>query len=226
MLLPGCRLTRLPWRNEPVGREVNLSFTIENNLLFLTTVRVNGLPGRFFVGTSHPRTVLDPRFGMGMARHIVQLSEKEARPVTPALVSLSGLGDGIIGSDVWGNTSTVTVDYRSGLVTLNKDSLPTDQMTVYRFTSEPRITVNVAGQPIDAIVDTANPDTLVLPRSGSSRRTTAPLAVAGADLGEVTIRYADVSAPRVGNRVLSKFLVSIDYGRKTVSLWRDPRIPS
>lgn len=226
LLASGCRLTRLPWRNEPVGREVNLSFTIENNLLFLTTVRVNSLPGRFFLGTSHSRTAVDPRFGGGMTRHIVQLSEKEARPVTPVMVPLGGTGDAIIGSDVWGNGATVTLDYRSGLVTLNKDRLPTEGMTVYRFTAEPRVPIDLGGQTVDAIVDTTSPDTLVLPRDGgTTRRTTARLALAGADLGNVSIRYADVAAPRIGNRVLSKFLVSIDYGRKTVSLWRDPRIP-
>lgn len=225
LLFSACRLTRLPWRNEPVGREVNLSFTIENNLLFLTSVRVNGMPGRFFLGTSHSRSVLDPKFGGGMTRHIVHLSEKEARPITPALLSLSGIGDGIMGADVWGSASTVTIDHRSGLVTLNKDRLPTEQMTVFHYTAEPRVTVNVAGHPVEAIVDTTSPDTLVLPRSRSSpARTTARLSLAGADLGDVSIRYADVSAPRVGNRVLSKFLVSIDYGRKTVSVWRDPRI--
>jgi hypothetical protein len=226
MLLSACSMARVPWRNEPVGREVNLSFTIENNLLYLTTVRVDGLSGRFFLGTAHARSVLDPRFGAGMARHIVQLSEKEARPITPAIVPLRGLGDGIIGSDVWGDRATVTLDYRSGLITLNKDRLSNDEMTVYGFAAEPRIVVDVAGRPVDAIVDTTSPDTLVLPRNGApASRTTARVSIAGSDLGDVSIRYDDVSAPRVGNRVLSKFLVSIDYGRKTVSLWRDPRIP-
>jgi hypothetical protein len=39
----------------------------------------------------------------------------------------------------------------------------------------------------------------------------------------VDIRRADVAAPHVGNRILSKFLVTIDYGRREVGLWRDPR---
>jgi hypothetical protein len=224
LLASGCRLTRLPWRNEPVGREVNLSFTIENNLLFLTTVRVNGRPGRFFLGTSHAQSVIDPRFAAGAARHVVHLSEKESREISPAFVSLQGLGDGIIGADVWEKTSTVTIDYRSGLVTLNKDRLTSDQTAVYRFTTEPRVTLLVGGETIEALVDTTSPDTLVLPRNSRTARANVPLTVAGTNLGMTSVRYADVATARVGNRVLSKFLVSIDYGRKTVSLWRDPRI--
>jgi hypothetical protein len=49
--------------------------------------------------------------------------------------------------------------------------------------------------------------------------------LAGADLGTIDIRLADVSAPRIGNRILSKFLVTIDYGKREAGLWRDPRTP-
>lgn len=224
LLVSGCRLTRLPWRNEPIGREVNLSFTIENNLLFLTTVRINGRPGRFFLGTSHAQSVIDPRFAASAARHVVQLSEKESRTISPAVVSLEGLGDGILGADVWEKSSTVTIDYRSGLITLNKDRIASDQTAVYRFATEPRVTVLINGHPIEALVDTTSPDTLVLPRSSGTARANVPVTLAGTNLGTMSVRYADVTHARVGNRVLSRFLVSIDYGRKTVSLWRDPRI--
>ena len=45
-----------------------------------------------------------------------------------------------------------------------------------------------------------------------------------ADFGDVEVLAADVTAARVGNRLLSRFLVSIDYGKHQVGLWRDPRI--
>jgi hypothetical protein len=35
-----------------------------------------------------------------------------------------------------------------------------------------------------------------------------------------------VARARVGNRLLSHYLVTIDYGRRMVGLWRDPRIPA
>ena len=47
--------------------------------------------------------------------------------------------------------------------------------------------------------------------------------LAGADLGTLDIRLADVSDARIGNRILSKYLVTIDFGKREVGLWRDPR---
>jgi hypothetical protein len=86
--------------------------------------------------------------------------------------------------------------------------------------------VAVDGRTFSAIVDTTSPDTLVLPRgSDKPRRAKAKLSVAGTDFGSIDIAFGDVAAPRVGNRVLSKFLVTIDYGRREVGLWRDPRTP-
>jgi hypothetical protein len=51
------------------------------------------------------------------------------------------------------------------------------------------------------------------------------VSIAGTDFGPTDVRYANVAHPRVGNRLLSRFLVSIDYGKRIVGLWRDPRIP-
>jgi hypothetical protein len=45
------------------------------------------------------------------------------------------------------------------------------------------------------------------------------------DFGTIDVGYANVSQARVGNRLLSRFLVTIDYGKRVVGLWRDPRIP-
>jgi hypothetical protein len=84
------------------------------------------------------------------------------------------------------------------------------------------VQLSVDGETIDAIVDTTSPDTLTLPSRRASRAK-ARITLAGADFGEVDVRYADVAAPHIGNRLLSHFLVSIDYGRRIVGLWRDPR---
>jgi hypothetical protein len=97
-------------------------------------------------------------------------------------------------------------------------------MTIYRFDGEPRVSIEVDGKEIGAVVDTASPDTLTLPRGNApASRTRAHVKLAGSDFGTIDIKLADVSAPRVGNRILSKFLVTIDYGKKEVGLWRDPR---
>ena len=66
-------------------------------------------------------------------------------------------------------------------------------------------------------------DTLVLPGAANGRHS-ARVEIAGVDFAAVDVRTGGVQSARIGNRLLSKFLVSIDYGRKVVALWRDPRI--
>lgn len=218
VLLVGCRSVT-PWHNEPIGNEINLSFTVQNNLLFLSSARVDGREGRYFLGTAHARSVLDPAFGAS-GTHEVQFGEKESSRITPAMLDLGGVGDAIIGADAWGRYA-VTVDYVSGLVTVQKEGIHPAEMTLYRYRAEPAVNIFVDGRQIAAVVDTASPDTLVLP--GANGRAHAHLRVGGVDFGTVDIRYGDVTRPRLGNRVLSKFLVTVDYGRQMVGLWRDPR---
>ncbi|HLJ74679.1 MAG TPA: hypothetical protein VKU62_08850, partial [Thermoanaerobaculia bacterium] len=57
----GCSIA-LPWRNEPIGDEVNVAFIIKNNLIFLPSTTIDGHPGRFILGTANPQTVLDSKF--------------------------------------------------------------------------------------------------------------------------------------------------------------------
>jgi hypothetical protein len=97
-------------------------------------------------------------------------------------------------------------------------------MTIFRYTAEPTVTLRVDGRAVEAIVDTALPDTVILPRAGASSRGSARIALAGTDFGPLDVRYDNVTRARVGNRVLSKFLITIDYGRRVVGVWRDPRI--
>ena len=79
------------------------------------------------------------------------------------------------------------------------------------------------GTLLRAVVDTSSPDTLILPR-GNGGRGRASVAIAGTNFGSVDVRFANVQRARVGNRLLSKFLITIDYGKRQVGLWRDPRI--
>jgi hypothetical protein len=206
---------------------VNLAFTIENNLLFLTTAEINHHPGRMFFSTAQPRTLVDPSFAgrAGAGRYSLQLNQRESLPFTPVVMNLAGLGDALIGSDVWGSHA-VTIDYRSGLLTYQKEGIHPDYMTIFRWRVEPSILADIDGQATTVVVDSALPDTIVLPRGNAppSRRT-AHVIVAGTDFGNVDIAIGDVTQARIGNRLLSKFLVSVDYGRKQVGLWRDPRIP-
>jgi hypothetical protein len=212
-----------PWRTQPEHPEVNLAFTLEKNLVVMQSVSVDGRRGRFLFGSATPQTVFDPKLRAIAGPHALQLSTREAVRFTPASADMHGIADGIIGADVWGNHA-VSIDYFAGLVTYQKDGIRPELMTIYPFTAEPAVQLSVDGDTIDAIVDTTSPDTLTLPRSlHATARRKARITLAGADFGEVDVRYADVAEPRIGNRLLSHFLVSIDYGRRIVALWRDPR---
>jgi hypothetical protein len=227
LLCASCAST-VPWANEPIGQEVNLAFVVRNNLLFLPSATIDGRSGHFIFSAAEQRTALDLSFASHLpppprtGERTLQLNEKEALRFTPVQLDLHAVADGIIGADVWGNRA-VSIDYASGLLTYQKEGIHPELMTIYRFSGAPTVSVLVDGNPVDAIVDTASPDTLTLPRQGAVGRTHARVQLAGTDLGTLDIRLADVSAPRVGNRILSKFLVTIDYGKHEVGLWRDPR---
>ncbi len=217
--------SRLPWHDEPIGQEVNLAFIVRNNLLYLASATIDGYQGRFLFGSAEPRTVLDAKFAQTVdgSAHSLRLNARETLRFAPAIADLGGVGDGIVGADVWGGHA-VTIDYRAGLLTFQKEGIHPELMTVYKYADAPMINVIIDGRSTPVIVDTASPDTLVLPRSGATGdRRAARVQIAGTDFGSVDVRLADVSAPRVGNRLLSRFLVSIDYGRRQVGLWRDPR---
>ncbi len=225
VLSAGCR-SAIPWRNEPGATEVNLSIVFEKNLLYLPSLTLNNQKGRFLFGSADVRTVIDPRYAATIGRprmYAVQLSEKESVRITPVILDLGEAGDGIVGADVFGKRA-VTVDYRSGLVTYQKEGIHPELMTLFRFAAEPSIDVSIDGRVVSAVVDTASPDTMILPGVKEGRGS-ARVIVAGTDFGNLNVKFANVARPRVGNRVLSRFLVTIDYGKKVVGLWRDPRIP-
>jgi hypothetical protein len=224
-LFTSCSLA--PWRGEAPANEVNLAFTVENNLLFLTTAEINNHAGKVFFGSAHSRTVLDPAYAQstGGGGYVLQLNHRQSIPLDPVVMSLGGVGDALIGADAW-DGKAVTIDYRAGLLTYQKDGIYPDYMTLYRFDAEPKVIAEVDGRQIPVVVDTALPDTLVLPRGANSGgRRNARVRIAGTDFGDVDIALGNVTQARIGNRLLSKFLVSVDYGRHQVGLWRDPRIP-
>ncbi|HKS24203.1 MAG TPA: hypothetical protein VJZ76_15495 [Thermoanaerobaculia bacterium] len=225
LLLAACSL-HVPWKDEPVGQEVNVAFTLRKNLVVLSSVTIDGRPGVFLLGTAEQRTLLDAGYAPALppsSPHALRLNQREALQFTPVVADLHGVGDAIVGADVWGRNS-IAIDYRIGIVTFSRLGVERAQMTVFHFAAEPMINVSVDGHTVAAAVDTASPDTLVLPRGNApAGRRAAHVIVGATDFGNVDVLFADVTQARVGNRLLSKFLVAIDYGRKQVGLWRDPR---
>src|SRR5205814_9523366 len=189
---------------------------LRNNLLFLPSATIDGRPGRFLFGSAERQTVVDPKFAQSKPEHSLQLTERESIKVTPVIVDLHGVGDGIVGADVWGSHA-ITIDYRAGLLTFQREGMHPELMVVYKFAEQPMINVAIDGRIVSAIVDTTSPDTLIVPRTtAASERRVAHIRIGDTDFGNIDIRTADVAAPRVGNRLLSHFLISIDYGRHQV----------
>ena len=225
VLFSACR--SLPWnRALPPGNEINLAFTIENNLIFLSTVNVNLQPGRILFGSAEPQTILDPSYARrtGSSRCDFHLNERAVLRCTPLVTSLRGVADAVVGADVWGSHA-VTIDYRTGVVTYQIEGIHPDYMTVFRYDAAPAVVARIDGRDVNVIVDTTSPDTIVLPRgTAAAGRRKAHVVIAGTDFGNIDVAIGDVAAPRVGNRLLSRFLISIDYGKREVGFWRDPRI--
>lgn len=214
--------SRLPWNKDIPTPEVNLAFKLEGNLVELLTVRLDHREGRFLLGTAAPRTVIDPRFSGSRTNHL-QLSESESVRLSASHLDLGGVADAIIGIEPW-RKRAISIDYYGGLVTYQKDGIHSGYMKIFRYDDAPMIYVNVDGRDVAAIVDTTSPDTIVLPRAEHGRGT-ARITVGGTDFGTMDVGYANIARARVGNRLLSKFMITIDYGKRVVGLWRDPRIP-
>lgn len=210
-----------PWKDEPIGSEVNLSFKLERNLVELQSVRIDNRPGRFILGSATPRTVVDPTFPV-RSRTRLEVGGRESLRLSPVTLDLHGVADAIIGAEAWGSHA-ITIDYRLGMVSYQKEGIKPDSMTIFRFEGQPAITVTVDGQSVAAVVDTSSPDTLILPTALAPSRGMARVSVAGHDFGAIDVQYAHTSRARIGNRLLSRFLVTIDYGKGVVGLWQDPR---
>lgn len=226
LLFAAC--STLPWRDEPVGEEVNVAFILKNNLPTLSSLTINGRSGVFLIGVAAPRTIIDNRFAqaLGANEYTLQLNGRQALRLTPLFADLRGAGDAILGAAVWGDHA-VTIDYHAGLLTYQREGIHPDLMHVFEYGShEPTVTVTVDGRDMPAVVDTTSPDTLVVPSHGAAEsRRTAHVVIAGTDFGSVDIALRDVAAARIGNRLLSRFLITVDYGKHVVGLWRDPRTP-
>ncbi|HEV2720452.1 MAG TPA: hypothetical protein VG323_10580, partial [Thermoanaerobaculia bacterium] len=154
LILAACSVS-VPWRNEPVGQEVNVAFTVQKNLIVLTSATIDGRPGRFLLGSAEQRTLLDAGYAPTLkqnAPHALQLNEREALQFTPVVTDLRSVSDAIVGADVWGRNS-ITIDYSTGLLTFSRLGVERAEMTVFRFAAEPMIMVSVDGGRVAAVVD-------------------------------------------------------------------------
>jgi hypothetical protein len=214
-----------PWSGQTTD-EVNLVFVLEKNQLAVAAT-VAEQSGTFVIGSAQSRTVIDRGF-LPVVRDRVRvvMGDRFSTEVMPVVEDLGGVVNGILGADAWRDT-TLTVDYSKQLLTLSRQPAVSMDGRLHRFSGAPALPVLIDGQRQEAIIDLALPDTMTLPSQGPDRsaRTKVRVNLAGYDMGVVDASVSDSTAIRVGNRLLSKFLVTIDYRRGTVALWRDPRTP-
>jgi hypothetical protein len=220
----GCSV---PWRGEKRD-EVNVAFQLEKNLPIIS-VDVNGVPGRFLISSALEATTIAPKFAARIGPrpflgHRFIIAERVAIRLSPAVRPLALPIDGILGMDAFRGTA-ISIDYAAQLLIIELTPHDRRGMTVVPFSTIPAVPVTIDGRAGVAIVDTASPDSIVLPavRGSSGKRTEVELTVDGHAIGRTDAALADTVIPRLGNRVLSKFLVTIDYRLQQVALW--PRQP-
>ena len=216
--LSGCSLL-------PSPATTHLAWQLEDNLVIVPAA-VDGKNGRFIIGTADAVTVLDAAFLNSKSPRTVGvvLGDRFSARVRPRVADFEGLADGILGADVF-NRRSVTLDFRRGLLVLGRDLDPISEGVEHEFNVTPTAPVTINGEPTLAIVDSANPDTLLLPSSryGPVGRRLVDLGIGETSFGNVDARVVDVSEVRLGIRILSYFLVTVDYPRQTVNLWPDAR---
>jgi hypothetical protein len=203
-------------------RTDHVAFNLRDNLLVIPAT-VGGTPGEFILGTAQSHTTLDSSFPVDSARSgriPVLLGSRLTLETTVERTSMLSVADGILGSGIFANR-TLGIDFRRGLVTLSKERVPAEGAAKARFEGLATFPISVDGTPFRGIIDTTNPDTILLPQSvfGPAGRRQVTLRVGGFDLGSTDARVGPVSDIRIGNRILEKFFVSIDYARGEISLW-------
>jgi hypothetical protein len=228
LLILGSNCTTLRRQADLASREQNLSFTIDRNQLVFDGVEVEGLRGRFIVGSATPKTILDSGFvrkhGLASAGTFrVTLRQTGVTEVDENILDLAGEIDAIIGSDVLG--PVLVVDYRTRLATRIRQFRPEGDGVSHSWQDRPRFPLVIRGRRVEGIVDTTIPDTVVVPRElfpqWSPGRHRADIEIAGMRLENIDIRVAEVSEVLIGNRILQHFLVTIDYerGRTVLVEW-------
>lgn len=224
----GCAAFR-DYRSQPdAGNEFSLALTIQDNQLVLSSARLAGQEGKFVLATGHPVTTVDLAYAdANLLPGSLELAigGRFSASIEPPRVELGAAADALLAADLW-RRSTISIDYIGGLLTVsrNRQSRPAD-MRVFSFVGPPTVPITVDGQTWRAIIDTSLPDTLVLPRgSRASSRANADIEIAGRTFDQLDFAWTDTSTPRIGNRLLSRFMVIINYGDRWVGLWPDPRI--
>lgn len=212
---------------EPVIPEDNIGFFLRSNLPCVRA-EVNGRDATLVVASAIPRTTVTSSLKGDRAGARLLLGSTLITSVRPAALDVADLpADGLLGADAF-RGRIATIDYFRGLLILSAWPKAQPSVTPWDFAGgPPRVPVVINGRATWAIVDTALPDTAVIPGefldSATGGRGSVSLQVAGIRFDDLDVAVTPVVAPRLGNRVLSRFVVTIDYARERIGLWPDPR---
>jgi len=213
LALTGCSI-RAPWRNEH-RNEVNVAFSLDRNVVVLSA-DVEKQPRRLILATGTPHSILN---GSGPPTPVqISFGARTRITLTPERLLLTGVADGILGADAWEGT-TVTIDYAKKLLTIDLKQQTRSDARAFPFETVPVLPVTVDGHSFEAVVDTSSPDTLVLP-GRSRRRTTGAVTVCGDAWGRLDYQEANVTSARIGNRLLARYLLTIDYSKRKTYIWK------
>jgi len=223
-LVAGCASPRF---------ERNVAFRVEGNLPVIDA-QLEGHPIRMVIASALPNSVV----GGERAREIGYKPESRrsriffgnlaGTKVNPIIVELDRAipADGFLGADAW-RGRTLTLDYRRRVAILSPPGPIEEGFYSWVFKGPPRISVYLNGILVPAIVDTALPDSAIIPEilldDEPGRRQNVDIEIAGVRFDDIDVLTAPTGDIRIGNRILSHFLLRIDYDHRTVALWPDNR---
>lgn len=211
--------SHIPWKDERPN-EKNVSFEFRQNLP-VVDASIGGRAVRLIVGTATPVTLLSPELMKSRPSSVLLRDDVtlQIRP-EPLQTTLGAIADGVLGADAF-EKQIVTIDYAKRLLILGSQRSNPADMAHYSFAGAPQVPVTINGDELPALVDTTSPDTITVP-GPRDERMQATVAIAGTTLQE-SVRVTPGATARIGNRTLARFLLRIDYPRKRVTLWQDPR---
>lgn len=217
LLLSPISCRSLPWNNQTP--KTNLVFELRRGQP-IVRAGIGGVEGRFVVGSAHQRTLVRESGSSG----VVSLGPRTTVRVEPQHAPLQTNADGILAIDVWRQTGTLAIDYARGVITLGGEASYEDA-SPERFETLPTVSLFIEGVPLRAVVDTSYPGGLLLPESTRSERTsTSAVIELNGIRTEVPLQWADVPEARIGNALLQRYLVIIDFRERMIALWPDARL--
>ncbi|MHB0969664.1 MAG: hypothetical protein ACYC7A_07685 [Thermoanaerobaculia bacterium] len=217
LLLSAISCGSLPWTKQTAKTTLVFDFLRGQPVV---TAGMGGVEGQFVVGSAHPHTLVHEPGSGG----VVSLGPRTTVTIEPRVAPLQTGADGILAMDVWRQTGTLALDYARGVVTLGGNASFGDASSE-RFESVPSVSLLVDRVPMRAVVDTSYPGGLVLPVSASTSldSSSAVIELNGIRT-EVPVQRAEVPGPRIGNALLRRYLVMIDFRKRLVALWPDARL--